>query len=87
MALSTKTRKRVEVALARRDAAKELCDAVDSGGNTPAADVAAIATANAATQTGAYVQADVQTIATLANQTKTTVNAILTALKAAGLML
>lgn len=87
MALSTKTRKRVEVALARRDAAKELCDAVDAGGNTPAADVAAISTANAATQTASYVQADVQSIATLANQNKTTTNAILTALKAAGLML
>lgn len=55
---------------------------VGDGSVAPAADVAAIATANAATQSGAYVQADVQSIAALANQLKTTVNAILTNLKA-----
>ena len=51
-----------------------------------AAAVADIATANAAAQTGAYVQADVQSIATLANDTKAKVNAILAALRAAGLL-
>lgn len=48
--------------------------------------VAAVSTANAATQTGSYVQADVQSIAALANANKTAINAILTALKNAGLM-
>lgn len=43
--------------------------------------ISANATANAATQTGSYVQADVQTIAALANSLKTQVNAILAALK------
>lgn len=41
-----------------------------------------VATANAATQTTLYVQADVQSIATLANALKTQVNAILAALQA-----
>ena len=59
------------------------------------------ATTNAATQTGAYVQADVQTIATLANSLKIkynaaqtdisnlrgTVNNIVTALKNIGIVL
>lgn len=43
--------------------------------------ISALATANAATQTASYVQADVQSIATLANALKTQVNAILAALK------
>ena len=43
--------------------------------------ISALATANATTQTGGYVQADVQSIATLANALKTQVNAILAALK------
>lgn len=40
--LSTKTRKITEVALANRVAAKELCDAIDVGGNPVAADVPVI---------------------------------------------
>lgn len=40
------------------------------------------ATADAATQTGAYVQADVQSIATLANALKTAHNALLAKLRA-----
>ena len=51
-----------------------------------AAVVAAVATADAAAQGAAYVQADAQTVAALANANKTAINAILTALKAAGLM-
>lgn len=43
--------------------------------------IVALATANAATQTASYVQADVQSIATLANALKTQVNAILAAMK------
>lgn len=42
--------------------------------------------ANAANQTAAYVLADVQSIATLANELKTKVNAILAALRAAGII-
>lgn len=38
---------------------------------------ATVATANAATQTGSYVQADVQTITALANSLKTQYNALL----------
>lgn len=38
---------------------------------------ATVSTANAATQTGSYVQADVQTIAALANSLKTQYNALL----------
>lgn len=48
---------------------------------TGVAAIVALATANAATQTASYVQADVQSIATLANALKTQVNAILAALK------
>lgn len=43
--------------------------------------VATLATADAAAQSASYVQADVQTIATLANALKVQVNAILAALK------
>lgn len=47
MALSSKARKRLEVALARRAEAKEIADAIDSGGNPQAAVVAALgATSN-----------------------------------------
>ncbi len=42
--------------------------------------VPAVATANAATQTSSYVQADVQTIATLANSLKVSLNALITGL-------
>lgn len=48
--------------------------------------VAAIATADANTQTGAYVQADVQSIRTLANANKAKINEVIAALKTAGLM-
>lgn len=77
MALSTKARKRLEVAMARRAEAKEIADAIDSSSHPVAATVAAVATANAT---------DLATSEALANQLKTTVNAILTSLKAAGLM-
>lgn len=44
------------------------------------------ATTAAATQGGTYVQADVQTIAALANALKTDLNALLAKLRTAGLM-
>lgn len=51
-----------------------------------AAAVAAVSAANAGTQTASYVQADVQAIADLANANKTQLNAVISALKTAGLM-
>ncbi len=77
MALSTKARARLIAAMAHKALATEVANAIDAGGNTPAADVAAVSTANATDLTSAEA---------LANQLKTTVNAILTNLKAAGLM-
>lgn len=50
---------------------------VSISGTAPVAlTAAAVVTANAATQTGSYVQADVQSIADLANSLKTQVNAL-----------
>lgn len=47
MALSTAARRRLEVAMAHRATAKEVADAIDSGGNAQAAAVAALgATSN-----------------------------------------
>lgn len=51
-----------------------------------ASGVADIATADAATQSGAYVQADVETISVLANASKAKINAVLAALRAAGII-
>ena len=48
--------------------------------------IAAVATADATTQTASYVQADAQTLTTLANALKVEVNAILTALKTANII-
>lgn len=45
-----------------------------------------VATANAATQTGVYVQADVQSVATLANDTKASLNDLKAKLRAAGVL-
>lgn len=58
----------------------------DSLVREPAATVAAVASANAPTQGETYAQADVQAIATLTNELKTKLNAVLTALKATGIM-
>lgn len=49
---------------------------------TGVAALAAITTPNAATQTSSYVQADAQSIATLANQLKAQYNLLLAALQA-----
>jgi hypothetical protein len=48
--------------------------------------VADVAAADAATQTAAYVQADVQSIATAVNETKAQLNAALASLRAAGII-
>jgi cell division protein FtsB len=47
-----------------------------------AASAVAVSSADAATQTGAYVQADVQTIATLANELKTDLTALIAEINA-----
>jgi hypothetical protein len=52
----------------------------------PQTAIGQIATADAATQTGSYVQADVQTIATLANANKAKLNTLLTELHTAGIL-
>lgn len=77
MALSTRTKTYLAIALADQTASAEVAAAVGSALSSQAADVAAITTANAT---------DLTTAEALANQTKTTVNAILAALKAAGIM-
>ena len=48
--------------------------------------VTSVATADAPTQTAGYVQADVQDIADLANDNKTQINALLAALRTAGIV-
>jgi hypothetical protein len=87
MALSAKAKKRLEVALARRAEANEIIAAIEVPGSTNvAAHVADVATADAATQSGSYVQADAQSVADLANDNKAKINEILAALQAANLM-
>ena len=56
------------------------------GGVKEAATVAVASAADAPTISAAYTQAEVQGIATLANANKVAINAILTNLKAAGVM-
>lgn len=51
-----------------------------------AAASADVTTANAATQTGSYVQADAQSVATLANDTKASLNDLKAKLRAAGVL-
>lgn len=88
MALSNKAKKRLEVAIARRTEANEIIAAIESGANPKAANVAAIGTttnlvgvdgtgSNAAPLAGTEARLD-------AIEAK--VDAILAALKAAGLM-
>ena len=87
MALSLKARKRLEVAMARRVEAKEIADAIDTGGNAVAATVAAITSINlvGVDGTGSNAAPLVGTETRL-DALEVKVNAILTSLKAAGLM-
>lgn len=89
MALSAKARARFEKAMAKRAEAKEIMDAIDAGGNTPAAAVALLGSttdlvgvdgtgSNAAPLAGTESRLD-------AIEAK--VDAVITALKNAGLML
>lgn len=77
MVLSTKLQKMIKIAIPDPKASAELIADLQSELSTVAADVPAVVTANAT---------DLATSEALANQLKTTVNAILTNLKAAGLM-
>lgn len=88
MALSTKAKKRLEVALARRAEAAEIAAAIDAGGNAQAASVALLGAtsdlvgvdgtgSNAAPLAGTESRLD-------AIEAK--VDAVITALKNAGLM-
>ncbi len=84
MALSSKAKKRFEVAMARRAEAQEIIDAIEAGGNAQAEAVADAGTiagtyANGAEPTGAEVDATVQEVADKVDE-------ILAALRAAGLM-
>lgn len=77
MALSQSAKDILIVAMANRAAASEVSAAIDAAFDAPASHVASIATANAT---------DLATAEALANATKVTVNQILAALQAAGLM-
>lgn len=88
MALSAKTKKRIEVALARRAEANELIAAVEAGANAKAASVAAIGTTTnlvGVDGTGSNAAPLVGTEARL-DAIEAKVDALLAALKAAGLM-
>lgn len=87
MTLSSKLQKMIKIAIPDSSASAEFIAALEAELSTAAADVAAVAQADAATQTVSYVQADVQSIADLANANKVAINDILSSLKAAGLML
>lgn len=77
MALSDKLKKRIRSAITNKVDADEMIAAIESGANPKAANVPAVATANAT---------DLASAEALANQLKTTVNAVIAALQAANLM-
>lgn len=88
MALSAKAKKRLEVAMARRAEANEVIAAIEAGANAKAANVAAIgATSNlvGVDGTGSNAAPLVGTESRL-DAIEAKVDAILAALKAAGLM-
>lgn len=80
MALSPRTRRRLEVAMARRQEAMEIADAID------AATVASGSSAEPVADVAVEDATDEQTAAALANANKATINALLAALRSAGLM-
>jgi len=101
MALSTKAKKRIEVALARRQEALEVIAAIDSNGSGPAAAVAALGVttnlpvsnltaAIPAEPTKAEVDAGINTLRVAAearlDAIEAAVDAVTAALKAAGMM-
>jgi hypothetical protein len=86
--LTSKTREILTVAMANAKAAKELADAVDSGANAQAASVALFgATTNLVGVDGTGSNAaPLAGTETRLDNIETKINAILTALKNAGLM-
>ena len=88
MALSAKARKRLEVAMARRQEALEVIAAIDSSGSGPAASVAAITSTDLVGVTGAGSNAaPLAGTETRLDAIEAKINAVISALKAAGLML
>jgi hypothetical protein len=77
MSLSLKARAVLISGLANKAVGKEVADAIDSGAAVQAANVAAVAVANAS---------DLPTAIALANANKAAINAVIAALVAAGLM-
>ena len=95
MSLSVKAKEYLTVALSNAAVAKEIAAAIDASGSGPAVDVAANSAASAVTVTtaGGNTYADSAVNAALVsvvadiNADRVQINAILTALKNAGLML
>ena len=91
MALSAKAKKRIEVALARRQEANEVIAAIDSNGSGPAAAVAALG-ALAAVASIDVADAGPVNVATAAGVNtrlatlQAKIDAVIAALKAAGMM-
>lgn len=77
MSLSLKARAVLISGLANKSVGKEVADAIDSGAAVIAANVPAVAVANAS---------DLPTAIALANANKVAINAIIASLQAAGLM-
>lgn len=87
MALSAKTKKRIEVALARRAEANELIAAIEAGSNPQAAAVANITSTNLTGVDGTGSNAaPLAGTETRLDAIESKINAILAALRAAGLM-
>jgi len=88
MALSDKAKRRLEVAMARRQEAQEVIAAIESGANTPAAAVANITSTNLVGVDGTGSNAaPLAGTETRLDAIESKINAILAALRAAGLML
>lgn len=88
MALSAKARDILEIAMANRQYAKEVADAIDASGNSPAADVAALASysnMSGVDGTGSNA-APLAASNTNFSAVYAKINAILTSLKNAGIM-
>lgn len=87
MALSAKAKKRLEVAMARRAEAQEVISAIESASVTPAAAVADISSSNLVGVDGTGSNAaPLAGTETRLDAIESKINAILAALRAAGLM-
>ena len=85
MALSAAARRRLEVAMARRQEAKEIADAIDAGGNSPASAVADITSSNLVGVDGTGSNAaPLAGTETRLDALEAKVNALLASLRAAG---